>query len=301
MKGLLREPLLHFVLLGGVLFAGSALLTTQAPIITISAAEQRSAIENWRDRHGSSPNTDEQNALLASKIDDAVLLAEAIQHDLHRRDPVVRYRLLQNIRLFSFGGPANRTDQQMLESALRMSMHRADLVARRRLIQQMRMLIESRVGVTEDELHAHYAAHPDDYRHQPRYDFELRFFPDGESLPPQPWGNLDAATGEPFLLGQRFSGLSHQRVYNLFGSKFQQAIATAPLNRWHGPLRSIYGQHLVRVTARQSERPAPFDDVRARVIAQVYAEKEQAAVARWLDATRSTYDIRIERRATGPS
>ena len=49
------------------------------------------------------------------------------------------------------------------------------------------------------------------------------------------------------------------------GEGFATVVFTAPLGRWHGPVPSRHGVHLVRVSAREPERLPPFDEVEKQV------------------------------------
>jgi hypothetical protein len=100
-----RAPLLHFVLLGGALFAlahgsnghGRPEAAARA-ILTIPAAAIESERRAFIARAGRAPTRAEMAGLTEALVDDEVLWREAVALDLDRDDPVVRRRLVRNAR-----------------------------------------------------------------------------------------------------------------------------------------------------------------------------------------------------------
>jgi len=50
-----------------------------------------------------------------------------------------------------------------------------------------------------------------------------------------------------------------------FDSDYAGARDAAPVGRWHGPVASRHGVHLVRIIARDAEKLPPFEDVEKQV------------------------------------
>ena len=68
--------------------------------------------------------------------------------------------------------------------------------------------------------------------------------------------------GDEFVLPATLTDRSQAQLSHLFGSAFTAAIEAAPVGRWHGPVRSNYGLHLVRVTAKLAPRMPSFEEAR---------------------------------------
>ena len=132
----LREPLLHFVLLGGALFLGYRQLHHVRTGPVVITAEQRARLRaDFARRTGAPPSTDEERQLLERHIEDELLLREAER--LHLAD--------------------------------------GDVIVRRRLLQKMQLLVEARHAPPSDaEIAAYFAAHRDRFAGEERRSFTLR-------------------------------------------------------------------------------------------------------------------------------
>ena len=82
---------------------------------------------------------------------------------------------------------------------------------------------------------------------------------------------------------------------SLFGPEFAQALLGLEPGRWHGPIPSAYGQHLVLFTER-TEREAPsFDQVRDSVRAEWRAVQQRDLRERAYRAVRARYKVTVQR------
>src|SRR6185369_5151128 len=77
----MREPLLHFIVLGAVLFAVDHIVAGRADdphTITVDASVDQRAREIFKQEHGRDPNTEELHALRRPWLDNEVLYREGI-------------------------------------------------------------------------------------------------------------------------------------------------------------------------------------------------------------------------------
>lgn len=304
MRVLIREPLVHFLLLGVLLLAGRDAVVPEIrawldpPAIRVTGADIDGLRSQWRRETGRPPDAAELRALVRSHVDEEILFREARRRGLHEGDPVVRRRLVRNLR---FADPDTAADDgELLRTAYAMGMDERDPVVRRRLAQVMRHRIEGRVRVTEAEARAYHRNHEDAFASGPRYRFRQRFFAAGREAAAQAaLDRLRAAPeadvpDDPFLLGERFDGLTVGEVERRFGAAFARLVETAPPGTWAGPVVSPYGRHLVHVEAVERGRRADYADVRPRVTSAVYAEHERRALRAALTRLRQRYRIEIE-------
>src|SRR5690242_8908236 len=93
---LAREPLLHFLLLGGLLFLLHSWLAEPEPVPTIRLDSQRRSELNalFAQRQGRPPNALEQGQLAESFINDEVLFRESLRLDLASQDPDLRDQMI---------------------------------------------------------------------------------------------------------------------------------------------------------------------------------------------------------------
>jgi hypothetical protein len=93
----LREPLLHFLLLGGLLFAIDHFMTGQADnphIIVVDAKVDDEATQVFRASRGRAPNAEELSALRQIWLDNEVLYREGLALQLDKGDTAIRERVI---------------------------------------------------------------------------------------------------------------------------------------------------------------------------------------------------------------
>jgi len=299
---LLRTPLLHFLILGGLLFALESLSArvSAKPVVEIRARDVRAEIERFEARIGRAPDAQERAALVDQVVAEALWLEEARALGLAQDDPIVRRRLLMNMRFLE--DDAEATDAALLARARALGMARSDPVVRRRLVDRMRARVRASVErrpVDEAELVRHHREHADRWREPGHLDLTHVYLSRdrrGERLEGDAKALLtrlrrgdlapeDAADrGDPFLVGNRFRAATPSRLVARFGPAFEAGVRAAPIGRWIGPIESAFGLHAVWIHAREPERVPPLEAIRDRVLAD-WREAEvrrawQAHVAR---------------------
>src|SRR6187200_1000158 len=93
----LREPLLHFVILGGVLFAADHFIVSRSDdprVIHVDAAVDARARQVFKDARGREPNADELYALRRVWLDNEVLYREGLALQLDKGDDAIRERVI---------------------------------------------------------------------------------------------------------------------------------------------------------------------------------------------------------------
>jgi len=298
----LRHPLLHFFAAGAALLVAAKVLEPVAtawatPTVHVSAADIHQLRQQWQREAGIPPGPQQLSALVEQHIDEAILFEEALRQGLAADDPVVRDRLLRNMRFVS--GPEKTSDAALLRDAYALGMLERDPVVRRRLVQRMRHRLESRATVEAEavvaiaaEAHAESAA--------TYYEFSHVFFSDDQRASPLKEARQALPTvratvreqhgGDPFLLGAVFSGQTAAELRRHFGPDFAAAVAEAPIGDWHGPVRSRYGAHLIRVTAAESP-PLPQGPTLRQAVLKARQAAEQQALRTALAELRQRYRI----------
>ena len=93
----LREPLLHFVIFGGVLFAADHFIVSRSDdprVIVIDADVDARARQVFKDARGREPNADELYALRRVWLDNEVLYREGLALQLDKGDEAIRDRVI---------------------------------------------------------------------------------------------------------------------------------------------------------------------------------------------------------------
>src|SRR6187549_3091243 len=125
---LLREPLLHFALLGAVIFGAFRLVAppaSDAADIVITTDRIASITAQFSASHGGrAPREEELHAALDAYVRDEMLYREGLALGLDRDDPVVRSRIRQKADLLSEDALTPLPSDGDLEAYL--AAHRAD-------------------------------------------------------------------------------------------------------------------------------------------------------------------------------
>lgn len=269
MKGLVKQPLLHFLLLGG-----------------LALAAQRA----W-------PVTETLTVSSQAQVDEEILLREALKLGLEETDPVARDRLLRNIR-FAF---PERTmpDEEALRLAQRLGMPEQDAVVRRRLGIVMEKRIAGRVQITEAALRDYLARHEGRYQNPPRYRWRHLFFGgvDARNRAQAALQKLQVGqapdAADAFLGGTEFASSSATDIQRILGLQSAQAIVNAAPGVWQEPLVSPYGLHLVLVQEKIPPPPVDWAVLRPQLAYALLPELEQAAVKAELQRLREQYRIEV--------
>lgn len=277
LRRLIREPLLHFLLLGAVIFfiagrarnagvgSGKTIVVTQSQIASLAVGFSRTWMRP--------PTQQELQGLVDDYVRDEVLYREAKAMELDQDDLIVRRRMRQKFEFLS-----------------------EDLAAKSG-------------PPTEQELEAYLRQHADQYREEPSFTFEHIFFSrekrrksaeaDAKAvlarLNGKNGGTIDVETlGDSFLLPFRFEKASASEAARVFGEHFAKQLATIEPGAWAGPLESSYGLHLVRIEARVPGATPPLARVRPSVLRDLLNERRKQALDAQYAKLRARYAVVVE-------
>ncbi|WP_457103729.1 peptidylprolyl isomerase [Methylobacterium sp. P5_C11] len=268
---LLKEPLLHFLVLGGLLFAAHAAVSPgedkapMAPAVRITEADAEWLKKMWTRQWRRPPTGEELTRLIADHLREEVLAREAKALELDVGDTVIR----------------------------------------RRLMQKMAFLLDDTIQVaepTEAELRAMYETRPDVVRTLLRVSFTQVFFrrEHGDDRARAPLAALlDGSAvpeeqGDGLLLGDSFADQDEQALGNLFGPSFARTVLGLPVGRWSGPVESSYGLHLVKVTAVSPPKARPLAEIRERLTEEWRRERQEAAQTQLLQGLMQKYRVTVD-------
>jgi hypothetical protein len=309
---LLRSPLSHFVLAGITFFVirGLWLATPDRLMIEIRRSEIAETLSGFEAQVGRKASPEEKRALENQIVEKMLWLAQAKALGLHRSDPVVRQRLLQNMR-FLESGPTKGNDDVLLEWAYELEMESSDPLVQRRLIDRVKALLGAGVRSempSESELRTFYRKNTMRWTEPPRLDFSHVFFSrdkrrertvdDADTVFQLLRDELsfsESATrrGDPFLSGHQLRNASPTQIVARLGPALDAGIRNAPIMQWIGPVESTFGFHLVWIHRRIDTGVLPYDEVRLRVLEEWYEEEIRLTLQRELTRHRAEVEIRI--------
>jgi hypothetical protein len=271
----LREPLVHFLILGAALFAVFQIRAagpagpSQDIVVTASRVDALSA--NFKKTWMRPPTVQELRGLVDDYIADEVYYREAIAMGIDRDDAVIRRRLRQKMEFMSDSvvDVADPTDAQLQDFLRR---HPAKFAKPARLSFEQVFVSAERRGS---------AARTDAAR-------ILASLTAGRG-PADPH-----ELGDPTLLPSRLEVASVQEIASTFGTAFAAQIDESPVGQWSGPLRSGYGLHLVRVDGRELGSLPTLAEIRPIVLREWQAAQSLRAKDAFLTRLLAKYRVRIE-------
>src|SRR5689334_4876714 len=146
MRALARSRLLHFLVIGGALFAGERALATRGGRgggeIVVGAARIRETLDDYRRATGRTPTEDERRVLLERTIDEELLYREAVARGLDRDDRSIRWQLVEKMAFLDGQDPYTGDRDALHRRALEAGLADDDPVIRRMLIEKLRLLVK---------------------------------------------------------------------------------------------------------------------------------------------------------------
>ena len=269
MKRFLREPLVHFLAIGGALFlffawkggsgaSSGRIVVTRARLESLAAGFART----WQ----RPPTPEELKGLVDGYVREEVAVREAMASGLDRDDTIIRRRLKQKVDFLA---------EDRIDSA----------------------------PPTDADLAAWLAAHPDLYRAEERVSFrQVCLTPEKRGGPAaaeaearrlaaalEKKGPGAEAAGDSLLLPPDMPLAPRSEIARVFGSDFADAVVKLEPGHWTAPVPSGFGVHAVLVRERAPARAPALAEVRGAVERDFTADRRtkelDALYARLLEKT----------------
>lgn len=267
---IVRDPLIHFLVIGALLFAALSWLGRSAPTaerIIVTADAVADIARSAELVAGRPPTEQELKDLVAAEIRDEVYYRQALALGLDVGDDEVR----------------------------------------RRLIEKMQYLTEDTVDPEprDADLEAWFTANAERFRIPPLVTFDQIFFSPrmrgdsvgadaAEALVALRQGADAEEFGDSTPLAARFEDADADRIRILFGEVLADALFVEDENVWLGPYESDFGLHLVRIVGQSEARDPPFDEIIGQVREAYAAERLRAANEAAFESIRDGFDIAVE-------
>ena len=276
-KSLLREPLLHFLILGSVLFAFwfwrnpdslDSQLEPEKPQIVITESRIDSLIDIWTKTRQRPPTQQELRGLIDDYLQEEIFYREALAMGLDEDDTIVRRRLRQKMELFveDFASAAPATDQEL-----------ADFLESH----------EDRFRVDRQASLRQIYLNPEKHGERLKQKIEDLQQTLDESSNPEEFG-------DSFLLPVFFELTPLNQLTRTFGGEFGQLVYEQNPGEWTGPIPSGYGVHLVFVEEKEDGRLPELEEIRPLVEREWIAQRRSDAKRDFYDKLKTRYEIIIE-------
>lgn len=274
----MREPLVHFVVAGFVLFVVYAQLHPErfaadtSHRIELSATDVGAVELAFIARWQRPPTPTEMRGLLASEVRNEILSREAIALGLDKDDVIVK----------------------------------------RRLAQKMEFLADDMSGLrdpTPAELRAWFDLHKSEFEPASRITFRHVFFSTDQrgagaegaarKALTSVSGRRDAVPrGDPFMFQDYYAGQTEVQVAQVFGSDFAKTLFSSATQRWSGPFASGLGWHIVWAEELKPGEVPIYEDVEAEVRERWMFEQRDAAKLAAFEAMLARYEVVLPDRET---
>ena len=275
MKKLLKDPLLHFLLIGALLFLVFGLIKNpagdQENRIVITRGDIEALQANFTRTWQRPPMEDEISGLIEDRVRDEIAYREAVAMGLDQGDSVIR----------------------------------------RRLRMKMELLVEDVAGLsqpTDEDLEAYLAEHRESFHQQPQVSFKqvylnvdkrgigvedaaqeilARLSAAGRDADPESYSDSN-------MLPKELPLYYIKDIGRLFGADFSRQILQVEPGKWTGPVWSSYGLHLVYVRERIEGRDPDLDEVRKEVEREWSAMQRREFKEKTYNKLRQRYTVVIE-------
>jgi PPIC-type PPIASE domain len=274
MKRLLKEPLLHFLVLGTLLFAVYSRLNRSLPdnkstggTVRITSNEIAWLKETWSRQWQREPTRDELRGLVTDFLKEELLAREARALGLDQNDTIVRRRLAQKLEF---------------------------------LVQDTSRFAEP----TEEDLRRFYDANPERFQTDARISFTHVFFSREKraaaateakaALTDLAGGANPADFGDRLLVDSEIVDADMQSVAGQFGRDFADAVFALKPGGWSGPIESGYGLHLVRVSEVKRANRREFSEVKTQVLERWREQRQREDNEKYFASLLKKYDVVVD-------
>ena len=256
MSKLFREPLVHFIILGALLFAGHMLwqqrVTKADYTITVTTEEMERQALIFAGENRREPTDDDLKALLFSHVEEQVLMREAQRLGLGEDDTIIRRRLAQKMRFIieDVDAPALPDGSEL-----------------------QRWFDANIEDFTSAETRSFMHIYLSPEEHGEQIEAKAAMILSKVSDTSQDWKVL----GDPFMMKREFKDLRAVEAARLFGPEFSESLFQAAQGTWQGPIESAFGLHLIYMNKIAPKRVPEFGEVRPKVEAAWQEEAQRMA------------------------
>jgi hypothetical protein len=278
LKRIGRSPLLHFLVLGALLFGLFMLFFERRDetqrTITVTRGDVEQLVGRWQVQFKRPPTERELRSMIEDHIREEVFYREARSIELERDDVVIRRRLVQKLEFLS---------QDLLVP----------------------------VDPTNEEMAAYLEANSERYRLPALLTFshlffsiDIRTFDESREEAIRVREELNGLTdippraperGDRFMLNLDYRNQSREDLVNLFGeTEFVDALFQTETGSWQGPASSAYGLHLFYIQERNDARNPTLIEAREWVMEDMLRERRQQVNEAFYNELKGQYVIEFD-------
>ena len=274
-KRWLREPLIHFLLIGAFLFAADRYMqpvsggTPSSKQIQLSLDDLSQMVMLFQSQWRREPTAQELARLVENKVQEEILYREALAMGLEKDDTIVKRRMAQKLRFLAEDVAAAR---EPTTAELKSWFEKNNAMFAQ----------PNRVSFR----HLYFS--PDRRGQRARDDAAKAL----AKLAGQPQdAKLAASLADPFMFQDYYRDRAPEFLGKEFGPQFAQAVAKLPPGSWQGPIESGFGWHLVFVDTVIPGRVPAFEEIEPDVKTAWLGEQKEQAWRKAYEAMRAKYTV----------
>jgi hypothetical protein len=276
MTRLLREPLLHFLLIGALLFGlyglappGHSTAVTTPKEIRLSPDEINQLTQLFQSQWRRAPTPQELQRLVEAKVEQEILYREALAMGLDKNDEIVKRRMAQKMQFLAEDVAAAREPT-------------ADELKGWFETNSAKFAQPSRFGLR----HLYFSR---DRRGPRARDDAQQALAKLAGLPVD--AKAAGSLADPFMFQDYYRERTPEFLGKEFGAPFALAVARLSPGSWQGPIESGFGWHLVFVDTVVPGRVPAFEEVEADVRAAWLREQKALAWEKSYKTMRAGYTV----------
>ncbi len=272
MKKILKEPFLHFILIGAAMFLLYGLVnerTDSKNTIIINDFDVSSLISKWEMQWKRPPTEQELQKLINLNIKQEVFYQEALQMNLDHNDEIIKRRLAQKMQFLS-----------------------NDIAA----------MIEP----TDEILEEYFQKNKEKYLTPYSFSlYQITFSPDQrddnfkdaeeilKQFPNASFEEMDGK-GDGLPFSYYFTDINADELGLQLGSKFPEALQNAATGKWTGPIPSGFGYHLVFITNKTEPKSPSFESIKKAITRDFEYDNQKEIDEAIYQGLKKKYEIEID-------
>ena len=205
-------------------------------------------------------------------------------------------------------------EEALYREAIKLGLDQNDFVIKRRIVQKMEFILddfdESLVTISQDSLEAYYQQHQQRYFQPKQYTFAHIFFKKGtnekslkranafmQSTKHQKLSTTESLPfGDRFLYHRNYAEKTSGFLESQFGTSFTNALTKLEVTKtkWQGPILSDHGWHWVKLINKSAEGFSALPDIQSTVKADYLGYLKQQHKQQQIEQLIKEYKISID-------
>jgi len=271
LKKILQEPLLHFLVVGSILFfyLSNKDDSVQKEQIVISKGKINQLSAQFEKTRQRKATKEELQALIDNQIREDLAFEHGVALGLVENDSIIKRRVQQKIEF-------------MLNDSI------------------------ASIEPTQEDLQAFMDKHKERYTIAPVYTFKHIYInPEKhveldayvESLKSEDLTLVYNERGDSVMIESRFENITTAQIARLFGLKFAKSLDDLTQNNWVGPVTSGYGVHLVYIENKEAKHLATLKELEFKIKLDFRVDAQKKTINAFYEELKHKYDLVIEKEA----